>query len=439
MLLEDVKAFEGQVDNILKSEELRGCQVLCRLFRFLAEKTACGEADQLKEYTVAVEGLGRPSSYDPRLNSTVRIQAARLRQKLAAYYRTEGRNDEVLIELPRGHFKLTFVHRTSQAGTWSELGSGDYAEELGTLGLLPSAGEEIHASKMSWLPWALLVAAVMVAGYFAWQVRQADAKTLALSNAWNPALEELWLPIVSSKHTTILVIEDPLFIQFRGDAGMFYRDRTLNQWSAVASSPQVTALQSTLSNKEIETSRYYTAFGEVDASILLARLLSSRISGLPVVKSSQLSWRQLADNNILFVGVQNLFFDEKLQGLPLHPQLVPSIDGVRNLNPQPGEDALYVDRFQTSPSQSGAVYALVTCLPGPVGSHEIESFTSNRSAGYVAAIQAFTDPRSANMIAEKLKQAARGHIPRYYQVLFKVDFKDDVPTGINVVLGRELQ
>ena len=345
----------------------------------------------------------------------------------------------MVIELPRGHFSLTFVHRIPQETVWSELDLGENVEEFRTFGLDPSLGHEKNSSRIGWLPWALTLVAAMAALYFAVQIRQVEARMLLLSSTWTPAIEDLWLPMVSSKHSTILVIEDPLFVQFRDETGMFYRDRSLNQWSAVASSPQVAALQRTLGNKDIQTSRYYTAFGEVDASILLARLLSSRIPGLSVVKSSQLSWRQLADNNILFVGVQNLFFDEKLQGLPLHPQLIPSIEGVRNLNPEPGEQALYVDGFQTSPSQSGAVYALVTHLPGPVGSHEIESFTSNRSAGYVAAIQAFTDPRSATLITDKLKRASEGHMPRYYQVLFKVEFKDDVPTGINVVLGRELK
>ncbi|WP_165420042.1 hypothetical protein [Edaphobacter modestus] len=63
------------------------------MLTYLAEKVAGGEADQLKEYVVAIEGLGKPASYDPQQNSTVRIQVGRLRQKLAEYYRTEGLHD----------------------------------------------------------------------------------------------------------------------------------------------------------------------------------------------------------------------------------------------------------------------------------------------------------------------------------------------------------
>src|SRR5271168_1409662 len=107
MLLAEDKVLQSQVERILRSDEFRSSQVLRRLLKFLAEKSALGEADQLKEYAVAIDGLGKPHSYDPRHNSAVRIQVGRLRQKLAEYYRTEGKHDEFVVDLPRGRFKLT--------------------------------------------------------------------------------------------------------------------------------------------------------------------------------------------------------------------------------------------------------------------------------------------------------------------------------------------
>ena len=76
--------------------------MLRRLLAYLGEKAASGEADQLKEYVIAIEGLGKPSSYDPQHHSAVRIQVGRLRQKLAEYYRGEGKDDEIVVDLPRG-------------------------------------------------------------------------------------------------------------------------------------------------------------------------------------------------------------------------------------------------------------------------------------------------------------------------------------------------
>src|SRR5512135_3251878 len=101
----------GEVERILHSDLFRNSEGLRRLLRFLAEKTAAGEADQLKEYTIGVDGLGKPATYDTHHDAAVRIQAGRLRQKLAEYYHTEGKTDPLMIELPKGQFKLTCESR----------------------------------------------------------------------------------------------------------------------------------------------------------------------------------------------------------------------------------------------------------------------------------------------------------------------------------------
>src|SRR5215472_6485353 len=118
----------GEIERILQSEVFRNSEGLRRLLRFLAEKTAAGQADQLKEYTIGVDGLGKPATYDTHHDAAVRIQAGRLRQKLAEYYHTEGKHDPLIVELPKGQFKLTCEPRPapdttigkppSSAGRW---------------------------------------------------------------------------------------------------------------------------------------------------------------------------------------------------------------------------------------------------------------------------------------------------------------------------------
>src|SRR5579864_6504487 len=100
-------ALAAEVERILQSSTFRNSEALRRLLRFLADKRLSGEADQLKEYSVGIDALGKPATYDPRQDSTVRIQIGRLRQKLAEYYRTEGKHDPFVVDLPKGHFKLT--------------------------------------------------------------------------------------------------------------------------------------------------------------------------------------------------------------------------------------------------------------------------------------------------------------------------------------------
>src|SRR5438105_9474862 len=102
----------AQVERILESDTFHASAVLRRLFKFLADKTFSGEADQLKEYSIGIDAFGKPPTYDPRQDAIVRLQIGRLRQKLGEYYRTEGKDDPVIMELPKGRFKLSWELRS---------------------------------------------------------------------------------------------------------------------------------------------------------------------------------------------------------------------------------------------------------------------------------------------------------------------------------------
>src|SRR5678809_1553657 len=110
MLLE-LEATHAQIQRILQSKAFRTSEVHRNLLSYLAEKSLSGTADSLKEYTVGLDVFSKPSSYDPRQESTVRMHVARLRQKLSEYYRTEGVDDPIMVDLPKGAFKLTFEPR----------------------------------------------------------------------------------------------------------------------------------------------------------------------------------------------------------------------------------------------------------------------------------------------------------------------------------------
>jgi serine/threonine-protein kinase len=58
----------------------------------------------LKEYLVGVEVFNKLETFDPRIDSIVRVEARRLRSKLERYYQTEGRDDEVVIQFRKGSY-----------------------------------------------------------------------------------------------------------------------------------------------------------------------------------------------------------------------------------------------------------------------------------------------------------------------------------------------
>src|SRR6478672_3766254 len=104
----EVDEIRAQVERMVRSKVFETSEVHRRLLQYLADKTIKGEADRLKEYTIGLEAFGKPDSYDPRHDSIVRLQVGRLRQKLTAYYQSEAGQNDVLISLPKGAFKLNF-------------------------------------------------------------------------------------------------------------------------------------------------------------------------------------------------------------------------------------------------------------------------------------------------------------------------------------------
>jgi len=76
--------------------------------RFLVEGHLEGRDNQLKESVIAIEVFGRRPDHDPSRDSIVRTEAGRLRARLAEYYLAEGKDDGILIELPKGGYIPAF-------------------------------------------------------------------------------------------------------------------------------------------------------------------------------------------------------------------------------------------------------------------------------------------------------------------------------------------
>jgi dipeptidyl aminopeptidase/acylaminoacyl peptidase len=111
-------AVEAQLERVLGSTTFRGAERSRTLLRFLVTETLQGRGDELKEYTLGAEALGRGSAFDPRTDPVARVEASRLRSRLDVYYATEGAGDPVRMALPRGRYAPAFElrHEVSASG-----------------------------------------------------------------------------------------------------------------------------------------------------------------------------------------------------------------------------------------------------------------------------------------------------------------------------------
>ena len=101
----------AQLDRLLSAPAFTSSLRRGQLLRYLVERTMAGEADRINEYAIGVDVFEKPPSFDPRIESIVRTEAGRLRQKLREYYAEEGRGDRVQIEIPLRSYKPAFVFR----------------------------------------------------------------------------------------------------------------------------------------------------------------------------------------------------------------------------------------------------------------------------------------------------------------------------------------
>ena len=98
-----------------------------QLLGYLVERTLAGDADKINEYAIGLEVFQRPPSFDPRIESVVRTEVSRLRQRLKDYYADEGARDLIVFDLPQRSYVVNFEFREAT----------EVAEQAGVPQLVP--------------------------------------------------------------------------------------------------------------------------------------------------------------------------------------------------------------------------------------------------------------------------------------------------------------
>ena len=413
--------MEGCVERVLRSRTFRHAPSSRRLLKYLSDHSLAGDAEQLKEYTIGVDAFGKPANYDPRIDSTVRIQIGRLRQKLSEYYRDEGRDDSLIVDLHKGRFSLTCGPRSES--------------------FEPVSDVEHPVARDPWRLAALILGVLLVvvlagSGYFYWKLRTGQNVRPSVAHSWSPELAELWGPLLNPSRPLIIAVGNPLFLEFENK--LLYRDLSIEKPDDLLRSPQLAAVRKALANPESRPVHYYAAVGDVSAAFQLGQRLGPHRANISVVRSSQLQWQQLADANVLFLGPPRFFVD-KLNSLPATLEITETGDGFLVAHPQVGEPNFFMFRDPAGfLTEDGEACVLVTHTAGPVGNTEVVTFASNSTFGRAGAVNAFTDAEFATMLVARMRGSS-DHIPRYYQVLLKVKYKGGVPTETSYVLHRSLR
>jgi len=178
----------AELKAVLESRDFVRAPTLTHLLSYLCERLFAGETNQIKEYSIGVEVFHRGASFDQDSDSIVRVQANRLRKRLADYYAGEGATHRLQIRVPVGAYVPRFIAGTGQGS--------NQAPGLGAQSVAGSTGAGVTLVKRlaGWVrrvpgqAWMLAAAVLVLLGLgFAWRVSRQEKHPTPAPGSSEPA------------------------------------------------------------------------------------------------------------------------------------------------------------------------------------------------------------------------------------------------------------
>ncbi len=401
-----------QIDRLIKSHRLIGSESLCKLLRYLAEHSLDHPGTTLKEYQIATEVLGRSGGFDPQNDSTVRVQAGRLRMKLAEYYAHEGQEDPIVVELPKGSYALTFHVRTPGGQLPASFAAiekeGGRDEGAGS-----TRGWAIAVGTLA----ALLIASLVVTGL--WWAGKSRGPTVAREPA-APAYQIFWSRFVAAPQPPWVIFSNANFVG-RPQTNMRYYNPSTDTREAVLD--------------------HYTGVGEVLAIHELDRVFGLLNRQLRVKRGALFSLDDVRNNDLIFIGspAENLTLLEIPGTQEFVFQKVTS--GTRkgdvevvNVHPAAGEAQISM----ASPSSQSVNedYAIIALKPGLDPAHSMLILAGTTTVGTQAAAEYVCRVDSLGELLQRLG-VSRAADMKPFEALLRVKVTHGVPVMTDLVAVRK--
>lgn len=383
---------EEQLRRILASERFAHSDRLRRFLQYVVEETLAGRQDRLKEYSLGVAVFDRDASYDPRTDPIVRVEAVRLRARLSEYYTSQGIQDPLIIELPRGSYTSTVRRRT------------------------PGQTRKLEwLRRLRWMRDIRFAAALALAAFcvvLAVQNRSLSQKASILpAPVVTGENAPIWGPILASPGDIVIVFGSPLFFE-NEERRLYVRQYDVNDAVNRFKLPEFRKLDGLLG--PLSEPRYmYAQMGDVFSLHQLGAFLGRHGKQTRAIPAFQANWDAIKNSNIIVVGPSRMI--PILERLPIQFDFEFQPDFyVTNRNPQPGEKASY-----WTPSHRDALsYGVIASAPGLAPNREILVFTSHASAGTRGAVEYLTGPATLRELTARLQY--RPGERRNYQILLRV-------------------
>lgn len=437
------------LDTILAGDEFCSSRRSSELLRHIVERALAGDVESLKERLLGVEIFHRRSDYDTSTDAIVRVTASDVRRRLANFY-TEHSVQPLRISLPLGSYVPDFIPlavREAPAAT-EKLEHHDSATANMT-GPVPIAGEQtvslIETSKTrSFRMTAAVTLAVFVGmalglGVGWWFQGIFHGRGFSHDDRNYVLYDDLLGPIgAKTKEETEIALTNPHVLLYLGlnSAGP---PLGYNPIDVPVPPPMAAVLNQTANDNQanfpfhhffVDTSNY-TGLGEATAAFGLARLLQATGRSAHLTSARFLNWEAARHEQLVILGAphESAFVQSTLSAA----NFTIGYDSIQNAHPVAGEQPSY------SKSRHGDVledYGLIWMTKSPSGTR-ILVLAGLSSAGTAGVGEFFSDPERMRPVYKQLRDGSKsGKFPESWQVLLRIEAREDVPVKVSPVTMR---
>lgn len=439
-----------QLERIVASRTFYNALRLQKFLRFVTLKAIDGREDEVKEYTVGVQVFRKGADFDPRTDTQVRTEASRLRARLDRYYASEGVADEVLLDLPKGHYVPQFSRRPKTTEPEAVPFSARDEDAAG------DAPESVPRRLGLWRGGMITVVVAAAAFWAGTSIgsRKAPGVGQPSGGSSGDLVTALWNGVIEPGNPPLVAYSNPAYLTTpHRELLPFSEAGTLPVGTLVPESHLPKRLGgSSLANLNgvplyfVDTT---TGIGEVTAVVNLDRVLRRLGSTAEIKRGRLVTTDDLHRRNVVFVGspvVNGVLDNLRLSGEFAFVEGVESgpywTDYISNLHPKPGEKKSYgVDRDPATGALT-VEHALVSFLPGISPRRTIVMLAGIDTGGTAAAAEFATTPVGLQELANRLgfPDAKSGRkLPPFFEALIRVDYARGMVLGIRCVAARVIQ
>ncbi len=431
------------IDRIMVSKHFAHAPMKQKFLRLICDFHLAGRGAELNEYLIGREVFDRDNSYNPATDPIVRVGAHGVREKLERYYQKEGASDEIKVEIPIGSYEPSFIKVSQPQNLMGEEPVASFSFGAPVPITPPTTAP---SPKLRWKYWShlaagALVTIVAVLAYSNFSLRQQLNQREESFELYKP----VWESFLRSSDPTLMVLSNPPVFRFLNSAD----PEPVVKKSFPISTLQSEAIFDELPNKSIIriipnprlalTIDTYTGIGEAVGVHRITDLFRTADRSLRLKQSRTVSAEDLQNQNVIALG--SVWVNNWSSKLPVKEDFVYTNQvTVRNLNPQPGEQAEYSGAFDPQSGKLTEDYALITVAPNLSSRDVVMVVAGLHSEGTAAAAEFITAQQYLTQFNQRLAEAGTGgKAPKYFQALLKVGVDNGIPTFINLVAVRELR